>query len=253
MSTLLYTKLAFFEAIFSHQNKSLDFISSPNAMRRLGIYQVTIREKLRNTLAFTFPGVWKILGSECANSVAYAFLKDPDHLPQTGFLFAWGEGFVNFLDNQQELQHLPYLKDYAMYEWLMHLAFVAESTYSVSVDDLNNISSELMSDMRFILIPSLYLYTAQYPIQQIQDMIEHPEALAIHLSAQTTVVVIAKPFDQVITFTVPDEVGLFFNLIKEGKSLGVATANTVSQYPAFNLSSAFELLLQYSLINHIES
>lgn len=251
MTILEHTQQYFSYVIFNKKIAPLDFIRSDHPIERLGVYRATIIENLRNSLALTFPGIWTLLGNDCANSVAYAFVKKPDNMPKTGCLDDWGDAFPDFLAAQFELQHLPYLKDYAQYEWLMHLAYGAAQAKAITADDLKKIPEEKIEDIRFVFLPSVFLLTTQFPLCRIKNIIEQPNAPAIDLFEAVSTVVIARPAGQVITLFVTEDMGLFFKCLHKGQTLGQATAQTSISYLDFDLSMAIGLLLKHSLIQEV--
>ena len=251
MATLEYTQQCFLQAIFNPKIASVDFIASNYPMERLKVYRATIFENLRNSLALTFPGIWTLLGHDCANSVAYAFANNPENMPKTGCLDDWGNAFPDFLASQLELQHLPYLKDYAQYEWLKHLAYGAAHANTITAENLEKIPEEKIEEIRFLFLPSVFLLTAQFPIHRIQDIIEQPDAPAIDLQHEITTAIIARPKGQILTLFVSQDLGLFFKYLHDGQTLGQATAQTSIPYPDFDLSTAIHLLLKHSLIQEV--
>ena len=153
----------FYKAIFI-KNKvklNLSFIASSDPVKKFNIYRNSIFETLRNSLEMTYPGIWALLGQSCANSVASAFYSQAENLPTSACLDDWGSHFPNFIASIPELHHLPYLKDYASYEWLLHLSYYAYDG-------------------------TLFLYTSEFPIAKIQKIIENPQADEIVLDSKST-------------------------------------------------------------------
>ncbi|HFE6167594.1 TPA: DNA-binding domain-containing protein, partial [Legionella pneumophila] len=74
MHELLKLQESFYRNIFK-KDVDLSFISSDFSQERLDVYRQTIFENMINALRITYPGVWKLIGNECANSVAYTYCK----------------------------------------------------------------------------------------------------------------------------------------------------------------------------------
>ncbi len=242
----------FVDAIFDPHISLDDFIGSSHPFERLDVYRTTIFENLRNSLELTFPGIWKLLGDECANSAAYIFAKNPGNMPNTGCLDDWGEAFPLFLASQSAFVQLPYLKDYAIYEWLMHLAFIAADSSTLSPQDLEKIPEDKIDNIRFNFLPSVFLYEAEFPIYRIQEIIEDPNAPAIDLQPEETIVVISRPHKQVMSLFVTPATGLFLKSLMANETLLEAATQTEKKYRDFDLSAAIGLLLKHELIQEIQ-
>ncbi len=250
MSLLECTQKSFYEAILD-KDSALDFIASNYSSACLDIYRVTIIENLRNSLALTFPGVCALLGDECFKSAAYFFIINPNHLPKTGCLDDWGEDFPQFLAKQPQLQHLSYLKDYAAYEWLLHLAYHADCATAIDPIELEKIPEDRIEHIRFKFIPSMFLYNAAFPIDLIQAQINQADASSIILNQNNTGVVITKTEQQVMSLFVNQDDLAFFKYLFDGESLGQTIAKTTEKYPDVNVTLAIHFLLSHSLIQSL--
>lgn len=241
MSLLEQTQKKFYQAIFDKKT-SLDFIHSKNPENRLAIYRSNIFENLRNRIATIFPGIWILLGDDCANSAALAFVKNPDNKIKA---------FPDFLSEQAALAHLPYLKDYARYEWLLYKSLRAPCVQAINPNLLETIPEEKLARLRFVFLPSVFLYTAQFSLEQIKTIIDNPEASAINLKQERMTVLIAKPKKHVFTLFIKSDMGLFFTYLSQGKTLGETTEQISAQHPDFDLTQAMHILLKYKLIMEI--
>ena len=118
------------ETIFLEKlhNKSIDaekFISSSYPEEKFNIYKQSIIGNLVNTLKLTYQGVWDLVGEECGNSIARAFCSYQVNMPSMGCLDLWGNGFPDFIKTIPELNSIPYLSDYAAYEWAKHICYIS--------------------------------------------------------------------------------------------------------------------------------
>lgn len=240
---------SFYEAIF-HNNECSNFISSAYPFERLNIYRQTIFENMRNALQITFPGVWKLLGAECANAVAFAFCKVEKNLPRTGCLGNFGESFPGFLGSLKELDSLPYLADYALYEWLKHKAYEARETTIITSSDLQNIPESKIEYAVFSFIPSCLLFTSKYPIYDINEIVDQENAEAINLNNTPSYGIVARPQDEVITFFVSKGLWEFINYLMKGFSI-LQSIKAMAVDSDFNLSEGIAFLLQKQLVHKI--
>ncbi|MGA2654877.1 MAG: DNA-binding domain-containing protein [Gammaproteobacteria bacterium] len=244
---LAQTQHLFYQAIFD-DDIDLDFIASSDAKQRFAIYRRNIFETLRNKLALTFPGVWILLGERCANSVARAFIQTQQYLSHQPCLHLWGAQFPAFLENLPELTTLPYLKDYAEFEWRKHLAYYAADAEPINPHVLQALSEDDIADVEIVFLPSLYLLTSPFSLQDIQEIVNNPQAPKIDLKNQITTVVIAKLNHHVISIFIPTDIGLFFQYLSKQQSLQNALQYTQNQYPDFDLQAALYILIKYQLI-----
>jgi len=247
MSELKDLQQQFTNALFSKQSISA-FVSSDNAAQRFNIYRQTVLENLRHALEITYPGVWLLLGKACADSTAHAFCCEQQYAPQTGCLDDWGELFTSFLGTYPKLTDLPYLQDYAHYEWIKQLAYKAPKHASISSAALSQIPNAQLAGLIIHLVPACYLYQSIYPIQQIAGIAHNPQSDAIDLVCHTVYAVITRIENHVLTLWVAADLWFFIATIKDNAPLEEATMKTTEQYPDFKLETALHFLLQQQLI-----
>ena len=129
MSTIKKIQEYFCEGVLDYKNTDILQHICRNKITpefRISIYRNTILQNLRHALEITFPAIWKLVGQECADSLAYLFVQDKINLPVSNCLDDWGKKFPKFLQNMKPISHLVYLKDIAQVEWLKHLSYCAK-------------------------------------------------------------------------------------------------------------------------------
>lgn len=89
---------AFLDGLFLTEDVP-NFIDSPQPKARFNIYRQTIFLNLQQSLSLTFPGIWKLLGQDCANTIAYAFYDGQRQLHITGCLVDYSFSFPSFLQS----------------------------------------------------------------------------------------------------------------------------------------------------------
>lgn len=236
----------FYDAIV--RKTDAEFVASTDATERLNIYRISIQDNLRRALSITYPGIWKLLGEECANNVAYAFCSIEKNLPTSGCLDLWGEDFADFLAQIEPLQSLSYLQDFAKYEWLKHLAYSAPSQPAVGLTALQNVSEAEVESIQLNLLPSVYCMQSQYPLDEILNVIENPDADPINLNDKRTYAIIARPENEVVTFWVGPDSWHFINYIVHKSKLGKALEMTLDEHPHFDLPATLNFLLSEKLV-----
>lgn len=250
MQALEELQRTFYDAVFSKE-PALDFVSSKYPSERFDTYRRTIFENMRNALSITFSGTWKLLGEECANSVAYAFCKIKNNQPFSGCLDDWGADFPKFLSAQEPLKTLPYLKDYATYEWLKHQAYCAKNVKAMSSASFATIPEEEIDDTCFVFIPSFAVFTSDFPIMDIHEIATNPDAKSIDLKSCKSYAVIARPEDEVLTLWISEDLWHFCDAMYNGMTLGDAYEKLEAEYPNFDLAGAIHFVVTMKLIYKI--
>ncbi len=230
----------------------LDFVASSFAQERFAIYRQTLFENLRHALAITFPGIWILLGEECANSVAYAFIKQSSNLPTTGCLDDWGYELVNFFETITELKQLPYLKDVAIVEWYKHQSYIAADTSCVEITELQRFSESEINELQFQFHPSVFLFQSRYPLQHIFNVIEDLNAPTIDLNLKTTYALILRNEYDVEKIWLQQQQWLFLNALKQGKKLSEVFEDVLSIDQDFDLTQMIYFMFEKKLISAVK-
>jgi hypothetical protein len=237
----------FYKNIFQKENtKIIKHINETQikATDRLTIYRNTIIENLRNALQLTYPAIWKLLGNECANSVARVFIKDNKNLPDSAFIDDWGGGFPDFLQQFEPLQHLIYLSDVARLEWFHHRSYCVQNTNPFKAQKLKQFSEEEMLNLQFKFNSSVFFYHSQYALQPIFALIDNPEN-TINLEKKDSFAIILRYKQEVQVFWVEENVFNFLMALQQGLTLENAF---IAQGAEFNLPQALQFMLNYNMI-----
>jgi hypothetical protein len=244
----------FYSTIMDNAESSLSTIIKPsrfNTEECLKVYRLNIFENLRKALEVTFPGVWKLLGDECANGLSYIFVRDIKNFPNTSVLDEWGESFPDFLSSHSSTKSLPYLRDYAYFEWLKHLSYFAEDMPYLSSQILETISEEIIDNIKFVFHPSVFLLKTDFPLDSIEVIIENPNSPSINLNKKLTYAIIGRCFDEVKTQWISESYWKFFNLLKNGCALRESYEGVLDSNADFNLTEALIFLLGRNYIQSI--
>lgn len=259
------TQQAFYASIFEPSPCAIPFIRSNHASQRFYIYRQNIFENLRRALSLSYPGVWILLGKACADSAVDVFCAHASNRPQSACLDDWGDAFPEFLGAQPELQHLPYLQDYAIYEKLQHQAYYAEenpASKSTALQALHRyISENPLASICFSFLAAVHMFCSDFPLQDIQAIVDNPEAPAIPLTQNKSYVIITKSEYQcsnqiqvqnpVLSFWVSADLWFFLRDLKQGCTLKQAADQTQKQFPNFDLAQALHFAFQNPLFHQI--
>lgn len=250
MHELLKLQQSFYSNIFK-QGDDLSFINSNFPEERFDVYRQTIFENMINALKITYPGIWKLLGDECANSVAYAYSKTAQNLPKTGCLDDFGSNFPEFLSTLEQLSELPYLKDYADYEWLKHLAYIATDSKPIDPSDLMSIPEDEIDHVTFHFCSSVYLFHSKYPLFDIHDIVQDITAKGITLNQEEVFGIISRKDNDIHTYCAAGDNWHFIKKLFDGATLLESAEYVQTINHNFDLSSAIAFVLQAQLVDKI--
>jgi len=245
-------QLQFLNAIFAKNESNLDFIASNNPEARLNIYRNTIFSNLRNALKVTFPGVWKLLGDECAVSVVNYFCSLQKNLPNSGCLDDYGGLFPNFLTETKQLENWPYLEGYARYEWIKHKSYLVQSNIvAKTFADLENIGEQNIEKLLFCFMPSLHLFKSSFPIDEIEKFLSQDGEKNYNLSARESYGIVVNSDDQVVTYWIQDSLWYFIKLLSEKNTISESIEKTHEFFQFFKLEEAIYFLINKKLVKEI--
>ncbi len=252
MPKLLQLQKSFHHNVLQRDNENLSFISSDFPKERFDIYRQTIFENMINSLKITYPGIWKLLGDKCANSVAYAYCKIEKHLPKTGSLDDFGNQLPQFISTLSELSALPYLQSYASYEWLKHLTYNAADSQVITSLNLQNIPEKKIDNTIFHFIPSCFLFTSQYNIPDIDDLVKDRNKNPIALKCDITYYcVLSRMQYEVHTYWIKKSIWEFCKRLINGNTLAESADYAENIDSRFSLISAISFILQAQLVGKI--
>ena len=242
----------FCDAVLDYKNTDIIQQICKNKIRpefRLGIYRNTILQNLRHTLEITFPAIWKLVGQECADSLAYVFVQDKMNLPVSNCLDDWGKKFPKFLQKMKEVSHLVYLKDIAQLEWLKHLSYCARDYQPLTPETVQTILDMRVEQLRLLFNPTVFLYSSPYFLKEIFDFIEYPdEKGTIDLKSVPSYAVITRHYNYVITHWVTEEMFEFLNYVKKRVTLIQTYEYMLKTNPDFDLVKALQFMLTNNLM-----
>lgn len=192
-----------------------DGVTSHN---RLNVYHNNITQALRKALFLIYPLTWRLIGEECANGAAYAFIREGISLPTIGNLDDWGDGFPTFLEQFPPTQSLPYLPDFARFEWLKHVAYGAKDATPLTPLDFKDMDPACYRELILKIHPSAQLFSSLFPLDQVLSVVEGIVD-SVQLENRKSHVLIIRPFQSVNVHWLSEIHFLFFTFLHEGFSL----------------------------------
>ena len=132
--------------------------SRASAARRLSIYTDGYCSRLMDALATDYPALQALVGEDTFNALMREFVAA--HPSRVANLRWYGGGLARFLARSPRWRVRPVLAELAAFEWALGLAFDAEDTPLLAVEDVARVPAEDWPGMRFALHSSaqrLYL------------------------------------------------------------------------------------------------
>lgn len=241
----------FFNAILDKDAPMQEAISSNYAQERFLIYRNNIQGNLCNTLKVTFPGIWQLLGEECAESVAKAFVSKKAAFPNSGCLDDWGESFPQFLSTLEALKSIPYITDYALYEWNKQLAYNAISSKSaLEATGLSIVSEEMLNRLRVYFTPCTLFFQSSFPLDQVENMLENQNGAEISLENRSSYCIISRHNESIYSYWIEQGLFEFLKVLHSGKTLEEASLKVVSTFEDFDIVQAIFFMISKKLLSH---
>ncbi|MBL8677424.1 MAG: putative DNA-binding domain-containing protein, partial [Alphaproteobacteria bacterium] len=151
-------------------------INSVSPENRFSVYKGNVEGAFRKALEGTYPLTWKLIGQNCADGAAYAFIRAQKFYPQEGMLLNWGRDFPEFLKTFEATRILSYLADFAKLEYFTGESLGAEEKTPLAVEDVKKIPSHHYERLAFIVHPSLFLFSSPHPLDQVLEVVEERES-----------------------------------------------------------------------------
>jgi hypothetical protein len=132
------------------------------AQERLGIYANAYRLRLLEALDTDFPGLHTLVGDEEFDRLGRAYI---DTHPSQHFSLRWyGHQVATFLRATLPYAEHPVLAEMAEFEWAMSLAFDADDSALVSVEDMLALPPEAWASMRLLPHASVQRVNLQWNV-----------------------------------------------------------------------------------------
>jgi hypothetical protein len=132
------------------------------ARERLGIYANAYRLRLLEALDTEFPGLHTLVGDEEFDRLGRAYI---DAHPSQHYSLRWyGHQVTAFLRATPPYADHPVLAEMAQFEWAMSLAFDADDSTVVSVEDMLALPPEAWAGMGLLPHPSVQRVNLQWNV-----------------------------------------------------------------------------------------
>jgi len=246
---LLEIQHTFHDALLGNQDRPLASFcqACQDAGPRVAVHRATVQGSLIEALATAFPVTRRVIGGAFTDLARRFILAAPPRVPQ---LSAYGDGFANFIADDDIIRRVPYLSGVARLEWARAEAYFAADAAPLESARLTTASPEILERLVLQLHPATRLVTSRFPILRIWD-VNQPEIAPrnedvppVDMSKAETVLVTRPGLQVVMRALIPGDAA-FIASIMSGEALGEAAEAALAAQGDFDLQAA----LQWHFVN----
>jgi len=251
MSDLAILQDKIFQSLMSTGMDNVDYIKQHNDINpkeRLLVHRRTILENFVNSLKITYPGIFQLLGEDCARGVALAYSHDISNIPSRGKISEFGVNFPDFLKKFPSTCDLIYLPDFARLEWLKNISSDAENEESLASGDLNSIEPDNLENSRFFFNSSVFFMQSDFPLAKIQDLLDHENSAGLELTPEASYILVYRVQNKVHTSYLGKADWYFLSSLDGGKTLAEAFDICENMGFKINLEEIFKFIFLQKLI-----
>ncbi len=215
---------------------------------RISVHRTTIIENLASSLKIDFPGIWQLIGEDCARSSAIQYSYDMQNLSLQNNLFDFGKNFPDFLKTFQSTKNIPYLSDYAKFEYLKNKSYYTINFKTIAEQDLLQEFAKNVDTLSLKLNPSIYLLHSVYPILDIEELLLNKNAKNITINQQDHYIIICRVNGIVNAFEISKLYFEFIKKIQNQKTISCALDYLAEQDATDELTNILKLMLNKNMI-----
>jgi hypothetical protein len=214
--------------------------------KRLSIHQRNYQASLTDTLLTKFPASQWLLGTRFLTEAAGRFIRGcPPRKPCIG---EYGSEFPDFLG--QCAPHLPYVRDFAILEWLVGKAAIAVDQPSLDVDAFSEIDS--LSDAVVTLQSGVHYLRSGWPIDELMTIYLSDNAPAqFELIPDDIWIEIRGARGKFEVNRLTEDAFTFRQSLLRGASIGEAAADVLDKNAGFDSGRALASVLTAGLLTGI--
>jgi hypothetical protein len=215
---------------------------------RLGIYANTARVNFVESMRSSFPAVRRLVGDEYFRQCALQFREM--YPSRSGDLQQTGVGFSDYLAGIHAGSEFVYLSDVARLEWCWQEALTAAEHAPFRLDKLAALDASAYEDVRFLIHPSLRLFSSEYPCRRIWEanLNEAVDFAPIDLRDGADRLVIVRFLGQLRIHEISVGEFNFLRAVQAGGKLGIAVERALEVDAAFDAGAALRRCIEHGAI-----
>ena len=202
---------------------------------RFAVYRNNVHVGLTKAIASRFPTVETLVGTEFFQGMARLYVAD--HKPVSPLIFAYGDGFPDFVAGFAPAASVPYLADVARIEAAWTRAYHAADATPLTVADLGALPPEELAELKLSPHPAATLVVSAYPAGSIWAAHQGAEVAPVSTRATETVLV-ARPDMAVNVHVLPARDARFAAALFAGETLAAAAAQAMDKSSDFDFGAA---------------
>lgn len=220
--------------------------------RRFAVHRNNVLSSLAGALAASFPVVQALVGPDFFRAMAVLFARR--HPPRSPVLHWYGARLPAFIDGFGPARELPWLGDVARLEWArVEACHAAEAgPLPMSAVALARACGERVGALRLVLHPALRVLESAHPVVSIWAAHQGQGALDEVLPGRAECALVLRPGSEVLVLPCDAGTAAFARALRQGSTLGPATAQALCRDPSFNPAAALALLLAHEALCSIE-
>ncbi len=236
------------------QESQLNFIKkngSISAKDRLNVHIDTVLENLVNSLYISYPGIWKLIGDDCARGVSLAYIHSKGNIMSRATMSDFGANFPEFLSNFPSTKDLLYLKDYAHLEWLRSKSYASPKVKPVSQQDLQTATSNGIENYKIQFNDSVYFMLSEFPLMNIQNLLDDSSTDELDLSKADSFIVVCRVQNHVETLCLGAQQWKFLETINNNSTIGDAIEVFEEDSLESEITQIINLMIAKEMINRM--
>lgn len=229
-----------------------DGIVGPNGVpdaSRFAVYRNNIVVALIETLKARYPVTCRLVGDACFHAVARDFVHSQP--PRSPLLYAYGEGFADFVAPLPPARDVPYLADVARLESAWNDAYHAAEATPATLTALADVPADRLADLRVGLHPSLRLVVSAWPIASIWHAHQTEAEPASPNSWHGEAVLIVRPHAEIVVHRLPPGAAMLIEALRDGADLGAAAERVSASHADFDAAAALVELVQIGAVTEL--
>ena len=253
MSNLKELQDSLFETIMKN-DLSFASIKQNNGIAiadRLEVHRDTILENFISSLKITYPGVWKLIGEDCARGASLAYSHDLNHLQNRENMNNFGDRFPEFLRSFESTHHIDYLSDFAILEWIRSRSYESPNENSVSIQVMQELFINSDGTGNLILNSSIYFLKSKFPLCNIQKLLDDTAMERLNLDNSISYIVVCRVQGRVETLYLSKHQWQFLYNLNNGDAINKAIECFSDEEMEMELSIMIRLLLSKQMVKKI--
>jgi len=219
---------------------------------RLAIHRDTIFNNFTSSLRITYPGIWRLLGEDCAYGVALAYSHDYVNLTSRSEMENFGENFPKFLANFPSTKHLQYLPDFARLELLRAKSYGAIMQKPLGIEQLQGYFESGIESCQILLNASIYFLQSEYPLMNIQSLLDDPGFTELSLQKQECFLVVCRTSGKTETLFLEAKPWNFLQSLSNGNIVSTAMDVFTEKELVVEIQALINLMISKQMIIKIQ-